>query len=80
MKPLSLDLRQRIVNCYNEGKYTQMQVADRFSVSLSSVKKLVYQYREKKNVAYGYDRVGRKPKITSEYKEKIIQLLQENLI
>ena len=46
-------------------------------VSLSSVKKLVYQYREKGNVAYGYDRVGRKPKITSEYKEKMIQLLQE---
>ncbi len=40
---LSLDLRQRILDAYAEGSRTRKEVADRFTVSLGMVKKLIQQ-------------------------------------
>ena len=45
MKTTSLDLRRRIVETYDEGKWTQEEVAKRFRVSLGMVKKLLAQRR-----------------------------------
>jgi transposase len=44
-RTLSLDLRTRIVETYNQGGFTRQQVADRFKVSLAMVKKLLQQAR-----------------------------------
>jgi transposase len=46
MKPISLDLRQRIVDVYEEGQLSYAKVAERFCVSESSVKNFVRQWRE----------------------------------
>jgi transposase len=46
MKPLSSDLRARIVAVYTEGEQSYSQVAKRFHVSRSSVKRFVKQWRE----------------------------------
>ncbi|MBE9070056.1 winged helix-turn-helix transcriptional regulator, partial [Leptolyngbya cf. ectocarpi LEGE 11479] len=37
MKPLSTDLRQRIIAVYADGSISQRQLAERFQVSLSTV-------------------------------------------
>jgi transposase len=49
MKPLSLDLRQRILDTLQSGQ-TRTQVAERFCVSLSSVQRLKKQWTEQQNL------------------------------
>jgi transposase len=46
MKPFSNDLRVRIVDVYAEGKLSYPQVAARFQVSVSSVRRFVKRWRE----------------------------------
>lgn len=41
MKPLSMDLRERILASYDAGEGTRQEVADRYKVSLGVVKKLL---------------------------------------
>ena len=51
MKAYSLDLRQKIVNTYLEGRISQRQLAERFCVTLSFIEKLFKQYRDTGNIA-----------------------------
>lgn len=44
--PYSIDLRQRIINAYEAREGSQRQIAERFQVSLSFVKRLIRRYRE----------------------------------
>jgi transposase len=46
MKPYSLDLRQKIVNLYEEGNISQRQLAKQFHVALSFVQKMLRQKLE----------------------------------
>lgn len=46
MKPISEDLRTRIVNVYVETELSYAKVAVRFQVSESSVRRFVKQWRE----------------------------------
>jgi transposase len=50
MKPISDDLRTRIVNVYEETELSYSKVAARFQVSESSVRRFVKQWREKGTV------------------------------
>jgi transposase len=45
MKPISDDLRLRIIEAIQENKDTQPEIAERFSVSLSFVEKLWHRFR-----------------------------------
>ena len=51
MKAYSLDLRQKIVDTYLEGRISQRQLAKRFCVTLSFIEKLLKQYRETRSIA-----------------------------
>lgn len=51
MKAYSLDLRQKIIDTYLEGKISQRQLANQFRVALSFVEKLLKQYRETGSLA-----------------------------
>ncbi len=51
MKAYSLDLRQKIIDIYLEGKISQRQLAKQFRVALSFVEKLLKQYRETGSIA-----------------------------
>lgn len=42
----SIDLRQRIINAYKAKEGSQRQLAKRFQVSLSCVKRLIRRYQE----------------------------------
>ncbi len=44
--PLSVDLRQRILEAYKAKEGSQRQLAERFKVSLSFVRDLMRHYRE----------------------------------
>ena len=50
-KTLSIDIRERILRVYDQGKYTQAEVAERFEVSYRMVKKLIQQRRHVGDIA-----------------------------
>jgi transposase len=45
MKPISNDLRRRIIEAIQENEESQPEIAERFSVSLSTVEKLWHRFR-----------------------------------
>lgn len=51
MKALSLDLRQRIVDAYENEEGTQAQLAERFKVGIATIERLVRLKRETGSVA-----------------------------
>lgn len=77
MKALSLDLRQRIVAAYDVGGQTQRQVADRFGVSESAVKKLLRRRRETGGIGTRYHNCGAPKKILPEHEAELRKLLGE---
>lgn len=77
MAALSLDLRQRIVAAYDQGGRTREQVAERFTVSLGMVKKLLAQRRRTGDIASGYERCGRKPKILPTHRKRLSALVRK---
>ncbi len=66
MKTTSLDLRRRIVETYDEGKWTQEEVAKRFRVSLGMVKKLLIQRRRTGQIEARHRFSGRKARLLPE--------------
>jgi transposase len=77
MKPISLDLRERIVASYDEGKSTREEVAKRYRVSLGLVKKLLRQRRNTGSLGTRYDRCGRKPLILESHRQQMRTLLRD---
>lgn len=51
MKAYSIDLRQRIIEAYQNQEDSQRKLAKRFKVSLSFIQKLLKQYRESGDIA-----------------------------
>lgn len=76
-KPLSIDLRERIIDAYDQGSMTQQAVAQRFAVSIELVKKLLKQRRELGEIGAQYQNCGRKPKITESHRQRMTGLLEE---
>jgi transposase len=72
MHTLSLDLRERILSTYDEGRSTREEVAKRFRVSLGMVKKLLCQrVRLEGDLRPQHHRSGRKPKILPRHRERM---------
>jgi transposase len=61
MKPISIDLRQRIVEAYDAGEGTRQEIAERFKVSVHMVKKLLAQRRNRGSIEPQRHLCGRKP-------------------
>ncbi len=76
MKVLSLDLRERIVASYDEGKSTREEIAKRYQVSVGMVKKLLQQRRNTGSLKARYDRCGRKPLILESHRQQMRTLLR----
>jgi transposase len=75
MRTLSLDLRRRILDCYDEGEGSRAEVARRFRVSLGMVKKLLQQRRRTGDIAPRHRFAGRKPMIVATHRTHIRSLL-----
>jgi len=77
MKTLSLDIRKRILACYDERKYTREEIAKRFCVSLGMVKKLIQQRSDIGEIGSLYHRAGRKPKITDAHRSGMVAIIRK---
>lgn len=78
MKPYSIDLRQKIIDVYNQGNISQRQLARQFRVALSFIQKLVKQYKETGSVAPKMRRQQTPTKLTDEHLEILRNLVAEN--
>ena len=76
MKTTSLDLRKRILACYDTGKETRFSVAERSCVSLGMVKTLIQQRRHLGDIAPLHWRAGRKPLFTPEHREQMLAAIR----
>jgi len=66
-KPISVDLRERIVEAYEGKEGTREEVAKRFKVSLGMVKKLLQQQSRTGDLRPRYRFCGRKAKLMPEH-------------
>ena len=78
MKPLSLDLRERIVAAYESGEGSYEVLAERFSVGPTVVGKLVRQMRDLGTLEPQVHRRGRKAAVSGEKKIELRKHLQEH--
>lgn len=75
MRTLSLDLRERILDCYDNDEGTRAEIAHRFRVSLGMVKKLLAQRRRTGDIAPRHHCAGRKPMIVGTHQRQLRALL-----
>ncbi len=78
MKPYSLDLRQRIIDAYSNEEGTIRQIAQRFKVSISSVRRLIKRYLSTGAIAPKPYTGGNKPKLKAEHLEILANLISED--
>ncbi len=78
MKAYSQDLRQKIINAYNNKEGSYRQLAKRFGVSLSFVQTLLGRYLDTGSLEPLPHRGGNQPKIKNEDLEIVRQLVAEN--
>lgn len=76
MKPYSRDLRQKIVEAYNNGEGSFRQLAHRFKVSLSFVQRLLKKFYETKSIEPLPIGGGPQPQLDS-YSELILKYIEE---
>ncbi|HEY1173700.1 MAG TPA: IS630 transposase-related protein [Verrucomicrobiae bacterium] len=74
-RPISLDLRQRILVSYDQDEGTREEIAHRYRVSLGMVKKLLQQRRQTGDIACQYHRCGRRPDLGMEQRQKLRALV-----
>lgn len=75
-KPLSLDLRERIVAAYEGKEGTREEVAKRFKVSVGMVKKLLAQKSRTGDLRPRYRFCGRKARLEPEHGKSMRQLVE----
>ena len=78
MKAYSLDLRQKIIQVYENEEISQRQLAKRFCVALSFIEKLLKQYRETGSIAAKPFAGGVKLKLNSQQLVSLGELIEAN--
>ncbi len=78
MKAYSADLRQKIIDTYHNQPISQRQLAQRFTVALSSIQKIIKQYRTTGSVAPKPHQGGTKLKLNSEQLAVLAELIESN--
>lgn len=69
MKSYSLDLRQKIIEAYENKEGSQRQLARRFKVSLGFVQKLLHRYRQDSTIEPRPKTNGFPPKLAAHESE-----------
>ncbi len=78
MKAYSIDLRQKIVDAYNNQEGSYRQLAQRFRVSLSFVKRLLKRYKDTGKIEPKPHGGGQRPKLKPQQLETVRQLVEED--
>jgi len=71
MQAYSLDLRQRVVRAYEQGHDSIAEIAERFNVSASFVKKMVRQWRATGDLAPLPHGGGKPQSLSAELRQKL---------
>ena len=71
-----MDLRRRIVQVYDAETISQQQLADRFQVSLSSVRRLIKSWRNSKDIEPKPHGGGHPPALNAEQLERVKPLIE----
>lgn len=78
MKPLSMDLRQKIIDVYTHEDISQRQLAERFQVSLSSVQRLLKRLHNGEGIEPKKHGGGYPPLLNPEQRERVKELIEAN--
>ena len=78
MKPLSMDLRERILAAVEDGSENMKQIAERFSVSYQVVQKLKYQWRDLGTLEPQTHKAGRKPTLSDAQRNRLDELIRDD--
>jgi len=73
MQAYSLDLRQRVVSTYESGKETIHEVAERFQVSRSFIKKMLARKRLTGSIAPVGHRGGQPKRLTDKHRKWLLK-------
>ena len=71
MQAYSLDLRQRVVRAYEQGRRTVAEIAEQFSVSPGFVKKMLRQWRATADLSPLPHGGGRRPSLSERQRERL---------
>ncbi len=74
---LSSDIRSRIIAAYKSKEGGYQRIADRFSVGICSVRRLVRLERETGDIKCRHHGARKSPKITSEQLSDLVALVKE---
>lgn len=77
MNPYSLDLRQKILEAYENGEGSQRQLAKRFRVSLAFVQRLLNRYHKEGTIEPRARVNGFPPKLAA-YEPEVREIVAEN--
>lgn len=77
MRAYSMDLRTRAVDAVRRKEGSYEQLAERFRVSVSWIKKMVYQQRRLGHLQVQTHRCGRKPKLSQADRERLARLVEQ---
>lgn len=77
MRPYSLDLRQKIIDTYEQESISQRELAKRFGVALSFIEKLLKQRRETGSIAPKPRYQPSRSKLNAEHIGILRQLVQK---
>lgn len=78
MKPISVDLRQRVLAAVEQGKLRCVEVAERFCVCESWVRRLVRRVHETGSIEPLPHGGGRRPKLNDQHLARLRQLVSED--
>lgn len=73
MQAYSLDLRQRVISAYENGVETILEVAERFEVSDSFIKKLLRRKRTTGTIAPVGHRGGQSKRLSEKHRQWILK-------
>ena len=73
MQAYSLDLRQKVVSVYENGSETIVEVAERFEISPSFIKKLLAQKRSTGDIAPIGHRGGQRRRISDKQRQWLLK-------
>lgn len=77
MRPLSIDLRARIVASVEFGEHSLRKLAELFAVDLSTIVRLLQRYRSTGSVQPKPHAGGRDPKLDAQATARLLQLVRE---
>jgi transposase len=77
MRPLSLDLRERIVAAVEAGEHTLQELAEAFAVDLSTIVRLLQRYRSTGSVQPKPHGGGMPPKLDRQAVARLLELVRQ---